>query len=130
MTVYVVYKNDLWDEMFSEVFGVFSSKDKMEEYLKNSQILSHTAEYNVYKMNVDDIDNSEGYVDIKFRNWWKGVFMENDEIIQWVKVIKTRIENINPDDIKDFNDITRCCDDLILKLQGKNNDTKWEYWKV
>lgn len=56
--------------------------------------------------------------------------MENDEIIQWVKVIKTRIENINPDDIKDFNDITRCCDDLILKLQGKNNDTKWEYWKV
>lgn len=68
MTVYVVYKNDLWDEMFSEVFGVFSSKDKMEEYLKNSQILSHTAEYNVYKMNVDDIDNSEGYVDIKFRN--------------------------------------------------------------
>lgn len=68
MTVYVVYKDDLWEGIFSEVLGVFSSVDKMKEYLKNSPILSHTAVYNVYKMKVDDIDNSEGFVDIDFRN--------------------------------------------------------------
>lgn len=73
MTVYVVYQNELWDDMFSEVLGVFSSVEKMEEHLKTSPILSHTAEYNVYKMKVDDIDNSEGFVDVDFRNWWKGV---------------------------------------------------------
>lgn len=56
--------------------------------------------------------------------------MNNDEVIQWIKVIRSRVDNINLDDPKDFNDVKHCCDDLILKLQGKNDDTKWEYWKV